>query len=204
MRQIGALLASSLIFWPMRWVSDLYRGSPVTLTNGRIATVGTPKGPRPRHRGDLPALQCQAPAPASARIAASAASAGTSRLRAADPAFDRSPAADLDRIDAHGIGDVFQLLLANVADRDVEPRLHLPVGVLREIDRAGFGDAFEARGDIDFVGHQVAVAFLDDVAEMNADTELIRFSGGRPALRSIMPFGTRSRSEWHRRRCETR
>ena len=34
---------------------------------------------------------------------------------------------------------------------------------------SGLGDAFKARGDIDAVAHQIAVALLDDVAEMNAD-----------------------------------
>ena len=33
-------------------------------------------------------------------------------------------------------------------------------------------DAFEARGDIDAVAHQIAVALLDHVAEVNADAEL--------------------------------
>ena len=32
--------------------------------------------------------------------------------------------------------------------------------------------AFQPRGDIDAVAHQIAVALLDDVAEMNADAEL--------------------------------
>ena len=31
---------------------------------------------------------------------------------------------------------------------------------------------FQPRGDIDAVAHQVAVALLDDVAEMNADAKL--------------------------------
>ena len=44
--------------------------------------------------------------------------------------------------------------------------------LLGETDRAGLGDAFQARGDVDAVAHQVAVALLDDVAEMNADAEL--------------------------------
>ena len=32
-------------------------------------------------------------------------------------------------------------------------------------------NAFEPRGDIDAVAHQIAVALLDDVAKMNADAE---------------------------------
>jgi hypothetical protein len=35
----------------------------------------------------------------------------------------------------------------------------------------GLGDALQAGGDIDAVAHQIAVALLDDVAEMNADAE---------------------------------
>ena len=48
-------------------------------------------------------------------------------------------------------------------------RLDLPVGFLRQADRARRGDAFQSRGDVDAVAHQVAVALLDDVAHMNAD-----------------------------------
>ena len=61
------------------------------------------------------------------------------------------------------------LRLAEIGDREIEPRLHLPVGVLGEADRARRGDALQPRGDIDAVAHQVAVALLDDVAEMDAD-----------------------------------
>ena len=61
--------------------------------------------------------------------------------------------------------------LAEIADREVEPCAHLPVGVLGEADRARLGDAFQSRGDVDAVAHQIAVALLDDVAQMNADAE---------------------------------
>ena len=44
--------------------------------------------------------------------------------------------------------------------------------MFREADRARLGDALEPRCDIDPVAHQVAVALLDDVAEMNADAKL--------------------------------
>ena len=54
----------------------------------------------------------------------------------------------------------------------VEPAAHLTIGVLGQTDRAGLGDPFEPRGDIDAVAHQIAVALLDDVAQMNADAEL--------------------------------
>ena len=80
--------------------------------------------------------------------------------------------ADFKRIDPDRLGDVLELGRAEIADREIEPPLDLPIGVLGEADRAGLGDAFEARGDVDAVAHQIAVGLLDDVAEMNADAEL--------------------------------
>ena len=48
----------------------------------------------------------------------------------------------------------------------------MAIGVLGETDRARLTNAFKTRGDIDPVAHQVAVALLDHIAEMNADAEL--------------------------------
>ena len=48
----------------------------------------------------------------------------------------------------------------------------MPVGLLGEADRTWFRDAFEPGGDIDAVAHEVAVALLDDVADVNADAKL--------------------------------
>jgi hypothetical protein len=48
----------------------------------------------------------------------------------------------------------------------------LLIGVLQKADRAGLGDPFEPRGDVDPVAHEVAVGFLDDVADMDSDPEL--------------------------------
>ena len=55
------------------------------------------------------------------------------------------------------------------AHREIEPALHLTIGVLGKADRARLANALQPRGDIDAVAHQIAVAFLDDVTEMNAD-----------------------------------
>jgi hypothetical protein len=85
--------------------------------------------------------------------------------------------ADVKRIDSDRIGDVLEFYRAEVADRQVEPPLDLAIGVLGQADRAWRGDAFETRGDIDAVAHQIAVGLLDHVAQMDADTEL------DPALR---------------------
>ena len=45
----------------------------------------------------------------------------------------------------------------------------------------GWADPFEPRGDIDDVAHEVAVALLDHIAQMNADAELD--AAARPACR---------------------
>ena len=77
--------------------------------------------------------------------------------------------ADLQRVDPHRLGDVLQRHRAEIADLEIEPPLDLPVGVLGDADPSGLGDPLQARGDIDAVAHQIAVALLDHVAEMDAD-----------------------------------
>ena len=76
---------------------------------------------------------------------------------------------DLERIDPDRFGDVLERGQAKVADLEIKPTLHLPIGLFGERDRAGLGDPFKPRGDIDAVAHEVAVALLDHVAEMDAD-----------------------------------
>ena len=51
----------------------------------------------------------------------------------------------------------------------LQPAAHLTIGVLGQTDRARLRDTLESRGDIDAVTHQIAVALLDDVTEMDAD-----------------------------------
>src|SRR5271165_1288762 len=80
--------------------------------------------------------------------------------------------ADLQRIDPDWLGDVLEFGRAEVGDRQIEPALYLPVGLLGETDRARRGDPLQPRRDIDAISHQIAVALLDDVAEMNADAKL--------------------------------
>ena len=67
---------------------------------------------------------------------------------------------------------VLELGCAEIGDLEIEPTLHLPVGLLREADRAGFGDALQPRGYIDAVAHEIAVGFLDHIAEVDADAIL--------------------------------
>ena len=80
------------------------------------------------------------------------------------------------------LGDVLELRWVKIADREIEPTLDLPIGVLRQADRAGIGYAFKARGDIDAVAHQIAVAFLDHVAEMDADPKFDALVGRDPSV----------------------
>ena len=80
--------------------------------------------------------------------------------------------ADFDQIGAHRFGDVLELGCAEIADLHLKPPLDLPIGVLRETDGPWLGDPFQPRGDIDCIAHDVAVALLDDVPNMNADAKL--------------------------------
>ena len=48
----------------------------------------------------------------------------------------------------------------------------MAIGVFGEADTVRLRDAFQPRSDVDAVTHQVAVALLDHIAEMDADAEL--------------------------------
>jgi hypothetical protein len=43
--------------------------------------------------------------------------------------------ADFKRIDPDRLGDVLELFQAEIADREIEPTLNLPVGVFRQTDQ---------------------------------------------------------------------
>jgi hypothetical protein len=62
---------------------------------------------------------------------------------------------DVKRIDPDRLGDVLELGLAEIVDHEIKQPLHLAIGVLGETDRAGRANAFEARGDIDAIPHQI-------------------------------------------------
>ena len=79
--------------------------------------------------------------------------------------------ADSKRINPDRLGDVLELGLAEIGDREIEPALHLSIGVLGKADLARLANALQPRGDVDAVAHQIAVALLDDVAQMNADAK---------------------------------
>ena len=61
--------------------------------------------------------------------------------------------------------------LAHIDEVD-RPIPHLPTSVLGKTDTAGSAIPSKSRGNVDAVAHQVAVALLDHIAEMDADAEL--------------------------------
>ena len=75
-------------------------------------------------------------------------------------------------IDPHRLSDVLELDHAQIAYSKIEPRLNLPIGVFRKTNGSGLGNTFQSGGDVDAIAHQVAVALLDHVAQMDADAEL--------------------------------
>ena len=85
--------------------------------------------------------------------------------------------AGFQRIDPDRLGDVFELLRAEVGDREIEPAFDLAVGVFRQTNPARVANTFEPRGDIDAVAHEVAVALLDHVADAKLDVPLGRGAG---------------------------
>ena len=80
--------------------------------------------------------------------------------------------ADFEPVDPDRLGDVLELCWAEVSDGEIEPPLDLTIGVLGKADRTRLGGGFKPRGDVDPVAHQVAIALLDNIAQMNADTKV--------------------------------
>jgi hypothetical protein len=80
-------------------------------------------------------------------------------------------------IDAHQAGDVFDLLFAQILEREVKLIAHLVAYDAANTDPAGLGQCLETGGDVDAV--TVDVALIDDnIAEINADAEVdAPFSG---------------------------
>ena len=76
-----------------------------------------------------------------------------------------------DPEDADRSGDVLDLLLAYVLEGQIELIAHLVADLARDAEPARFGEAFEARRDVDAIPIDV-IAVDDDIAEIYADTEL--------------------------------
>jgi hypothetical protein len=77
-----------------------------------------------------------------------------------------------DREHSHWPSDVFEFFLSEIGEAFLKAITHLAVGVLGKTDTARISNAFKARGNVDAVAHQVAIALLDQVAQMDADAEL--------------------------------
>ena len=90
--------------------------------------------------------------------------------------------ADLDRVGSYGFDDVLQRRRCEIGDREIEPAFHLPEGVLGQTYCAGLGDALQSRCDIYAVAHEIAVALLHDVAEVNADPKHDALIVRRPGI----------------------
>ena len=67
----------------------------------------------------------------------------------------------------------------------------MAIGILRQADGAGLGNTFKTRGDIDAVTHQIAVALLDYIAQMDADAEVdpaLRREASVPLRHAVLNF----------------
>ncbi len=90
--------------------------------------------------------------------------------------------ANLQRIHSDRIGDVLELHCAAIIDRQIEPCLDLPVGLVGETDTARFAYAFQPGGDVDAIAHQIAITLLDDIPQMNADAKFDAALRGQPGI----------------------
>jgi hypothetical protein len=80
--------------------------------------------------------------------------------------------AGLDRVDPNRPRDVLEAVVANIDERLFDLVPDLPICVLGETDRTWGGDPLEPRSNVDPVAHQIAVAFLDYVADMDSYAKL--------------------------------
>ena len=74
-------------------------------------------------------------------------------------------------VGAHWPRDVLEDLLPEIDELFFDLVANLPIGILRYANPANLANAFQARGDIDAVAHEIAVALLDNIAQMNADAK---------------------------------
>jgi hypothetical protein len=86
--------------------------------------------------------------------------------------FLRRRRALAQQVGADRLGDVFEALRPEVGHLEFEPRLDLPISVLRQANPARLTNPLQPGRDVDAVAHQIAIRLLDDVAKMNADAKL--------------------------------
>lgn len=102
-----------------------------------------------------------------------------------------------------------ELGVAEIAERKVEPCLDLAIGILGQTDGAGRRDVLQTRGDVDAVTHEVAIAFLDHVAQMYPNPKLNAAVLGHPGValdHAILHFHGAAHRFYHAAelRCERR
>jgi hypothetical protein len=102
-------------------------------------------------------------------------------VRQRERCLRRSTLGNRDAISMHRAGDVLDLLLALVLEREVELVAHLIAHNPADADPAGFGQGLEARGDVDAVAVDVAL-IDDDVTDIDADAKLDAPIGGRSRI----------------------
>src|SRR5215213_5142751 len=68
----------------------------------------------------------------------------------------------------HGPSDILQLSFAHVEELMSDLATHVLIGRCRDNDTSRLSDTLQPRGNVDAVAHQVTVALLNDVAEMNS------------------------------------
>ena len=100
------------------------------------------------------------------------------RLRCRLRRFLRCRRALAQQIGAHRFGDVLEALRPEVRHLKLEPRLDLPVGVFRQTNPARLANPLEPGRDVDAIAHEVAVRFLDNIAEVRKGFGLIASMAG--------------------------
>ena len=86
----------------------------------------------------------------------------------------RGPASrsGLNHISSQWPRDVLEFFLSEINELLLETVTHLAIGILRKADTPRISDAFKTGGNIDAIAHQVAVALLDHIAQVDANAEL--------------------------------
>ena len=79
---------------------------------------------------------------------------------------------DPDLIDPDRAGDVLEPPFAKLDELLFDFVAHLTIGVLGEADPSRLANPLDPRGDVDPVAHEIAVALLHDITDMNANAEL--------------------------------
>jgi hypothetical protein len=78
---------------------------------------------------------------------------------------------DSKRVNPNRLRDILELDGAKIADCEIEPALHLTIGVFGEADSSLLANTFQPRGNVDAIAHEVAVRLFDDIAQVNADAK---------------------------------